>query len=54
MLQIRGRGMWKGDSGKEERRDQKCLLKRAGPHMELKQEIPAFGGRGDFGTAKES
>ena len=30
-----------------------CLLKTAGPHTELKQEIPAFGGRGDIGTAKE-
>lgn len=29
-----------------------CLLETAGPHAELKQEIPASGGRGGFGAAK--
>lgn len=44
----------KGDSERGGERGLKCLLGTAGPHRELKQEIPAFGGRGDLGTAKES
>lgn len=38
----------------ERERGLECLLKTAGPHTELKQEIPASGGRGDFGAAKGS
>lgn len=42
----------KGGSVSE--RGLECLLKTAGPHTELKQEIPASGGRGGFGAAKGS
>lgn len=45
-------GYLKGGSVWE--RGLECLFKTAGPHTELKQEIPASGGRGDFGTAKGS
>lgn len=51
-LQKRVQNMWKGGSVRE--RGLECLLETAGPHTELKQEIPASGGRGDFGAAKES
>lgn len=39
---------------RERERGLECLLKTAGPHTELKQEIPAGGGRGGVGAAKES
>lgn len=38
----------------ERERGLEWLLKTAGPHTELKQEIPASGGRGGFGAAKGS
>lgn len=35
-----------GERKRESGREPKCLFKTAGPHTELKQEIPASGGRG--------
>ena len=49
---------WLSERGRERERERErgleCLLKTAGPHTELKQEIPASGGRGGFGAAKGS
>ena len=54
----RVQNIWKGGSVREGERERErgleCLLKTAGPHTELKQEIPASGGRGGFGAAKGS
>lgn len=35
-----------GERKREKGRELECLFKTAGPHTELKQEIPASGGRG--------
>lgn len=49
-----GREKEREKAGKRGRGGLECLLKTAGPHTELKQEIPASGGRGGFGAAKGS
>lgn len=46
--------IWNGGSVSEKERGRERLLKTAGPHTELKQEIPAGGGRGGFGAGERS